>query len=170
MESLGFESPESDACPFRNNELGMIAAPDTKLIDRTRDGLKRSYDLEELGEDKRFLGFDVIRDREARKKAYYMKDTGAVSWVAYGTRPDIAYTVSRLAEANRPPWLTGCHHGTRPVAKCTTEAEFADLAPAALSVYLWVARIFLNAYLTVMNPLNKARTRAIDIQYKWAIE
>ena len=66
IESLGFESPESDACPFRNNELGMIAAPDTKLIDRTRDGLKRSYDLKELGEDKRFLGFDVIRDREAR--------------------------------------------------------------------------------------------------------
>lgn len=28
----------------------------------------------------------------------------------------------------------------------------------------------LNAYLTVMNPLNKARTRTIDIRYKCVIE
>ena len=37
-----------------------------------------------------------------RQKAY-IKDTGAVNWVACGTRPDIAYTVSRLAEANAGP-------------------------------------------------------------------
>lgn len=37
-----------------------------------------------------------------RQKAY-IKDTGAVNWVASGTRPDIAYTVSRLAEANAGP-------------------------------------------------------------------
>ncbi|KAK4243299.1 hypothetical protein C7999DRAFT_36371 [Corynascus novoguineensis] len=61
----------------------MIAAPDTKLIDRTRDGLKRSYDLKELGEDKRFLGFDVIRDREARKNSYTYGSGLARQWGVY---------------------------------------------------------------------------------------
>ena len=28
----------------------------------------------------------------------------------------------------------------------------------------------LNAFLTVTNPLNKARTRCIDIRYKWVME
>jgi len=30
----------------------------------------------------------------------YAKDTGAINWLSCGTRADIAYTVSRLAEAN----------------------------------------------------------------------
>ena len=72
------------------------------------------------------------------------------------------------------------------VALSTTEAEFTNLTPAALSAK-WVAKILedcgapqptptlvftdsLNAYLMVMNPLNKARTRTIDIRYKWVIE
>ena len=72
------------------------------------------------------------------------------------------------------------------VALSSTEAEFANLTPAALSAK-WVARILeecdapqpkptilftdsLNAYLTVMNPPNKARTRTIEIRYKWVIE
>ncbi|KAK3905144.1 hypothetical protein C8A05DRAFT_41855 [Staphylotrichum tortipilum] len=72
------------------------------------------------------------------------------------------------------------------VALSTTEAEFANLAPAILSAK-WVARILeecgapqpkpailftdsLNAYLTVMNPIDKARTRTIDIRYKCVIE
>ena len=72
------------------------------------------------------------------------------------------------------------------VALSSTEAEFANLTPAGLSAR-WVARILeecgapqktpsilftdsLNAYLTVLNPMNKARTRTIDIRYKWVIE
>lgn len=72
------------------------------------------------------------------------------------------------------------------VALSTTEAEFANLTPAALSAK-WVGKILeecgapqptptviftdsLNAYLTVMNPLIKARNRTIDIRYKWIIE
>ena len=176
---------------------------------------------------------------------------GAVNWVAYGARPDIAYTVSRLAEANAGPsqahldllkhllrnlkgtadrglefgspdlsiadllMLTFAdasladrmpsRHSTSGqvvfvagalvvwktkkqtfVALSTMEAEFANLTPAALSAQ-WVAWILeecgapqpkptilftdsLNAYLTVMNPLNKARIRTIDIRYKWVIE
>jgi len=30
----------------------------------------------------------------------YAKDTGTINWLSYGTRADIAYIVSRLAEAN----------------------------------------------------------------------
>ncbi len=72
------------------------------------------------------------------------------------------------------------------VALSTTEAEFSNLTPAGLSAK-WVARILeecgapqpapeilftdsLNAYQMVANPLNKARTRCIDIRYKWVIE
>ena len=72
------------------------------------------------------------------------------------------------------------------VALSTTEAKFTNLTPAALSAR-WVAKILddcgarqlnlvvfftdsLNAYRTVMNPLNRARTRNIDIRYKWVTE
>ena len=72
------------------------------------------------------------------------------------------------------------------VALSTTEAEYTNLTPAGLSGK-WVAQILaecgapqptptvvftdsLNAYQMVMNPLNKARTRTIDIRYKWVAE
>ncbi len=72
IESLGFESLESDVCLFRHKELGilvvlyvddlLIATPYVDLINYIRDSLKYSFDLKELGEVKHFLGFDVIRD------------------------------------------------------------------------------------------------------------
>jgi hypothetical protein len=302
---MGFESLDCDICLFRHKELGilvvlyvddlLIAARTTALINRTRDQLMQIYELKELGEVKRFLGFDVLRDRKARKvfvsqasyiKAFlakkgledcqpastpwpgkmdlpptweplmrlqkaYIKDTGSLNWTSTGTRPDISYTVSRLAEANAGPsqvhidlmkhlcrYLKGTidyglefgdvdikitdmkmatfadasladrlpsRHSTGAhavfvagapvlwktnkqtfVALSTTEAEFTNLTPAALSA-MWVSQILeecgapqkapsilftdgLNAYLTVLNPLNKARTRTIDIKYKWIIE
>ena len=186
----------------------------------------------------------------AQQKSY-IKDTGSINWAATGTRPDIAYTASRLAEANAGPsqahldlmkhllrYLNGTaeyglefggrelsiadlmmrtfadasladrlpsRHSTGGhavfvaggpvlwrtkkqtfVALSTTEAEFANLTPAGLSAK-WVFRILeecgaqqpapvilftdsLNAFLTVANPLNKARTRCIDIRYKWIME
>ena len=72
MESLGFESLESDVCLFKHKELGilvvlyvddlLIAISYVDLIDRIYDSLRYSFDLKELGEVKRFLGFDVIRN------------------------------------------------------------------------------------------------------------
>jgi len=72
------------------------------------------------------------------------------------------------------------------VASSTTEAEFANLLPAAQSA-LWVARILeeagapqpkptilytdsLNAQTVALNPNNSARTRNLDIRYKWVID
>ena len=65
----------------------------------------------------------------------------------------------------------------------TTEAEFINLTPTALSIK-WIAQICAeagypqgapllvhtdsqNARLAVLNPLQTARTRHIDIRYKW---
>ncbi len=72
IESLGFKSLESDVCLFRHKELGilvvlyvddfLIAIPYVDFIDYIRDGLRYSFDFKELGEVKRFLGFDIIRD------------------------------------------------------------------------------------------------------------
>ncbi len=67
----------------------------------------------------------------------------------------------------------------------TTEAEFINLTPTAHSL-LWIAQICKdagfdqprpllmhtdsqNARLTVLNPLEAAKTRGIDIRYKWII-
>jgi hypothetical protein len=304
MEDMGFEPIESDICLFRHKELGilvvlyvddlLVAAETKRLVHRTRDQLRQRFELKDLGEAKRFLGYDILRDRDARKifisqESYitallekkgmadcqpvttpwpskfelptqwsplmadqkaYIKDTGSINWVSCGTRPDIAYTVSRLAEANAGPskehldlmkhlyrYLKGTksygielgghfapndmnlmafgdasladrlptRHSTGGhvvfvaggpvqwktkkqtfVALSTTEAEFTNLTPTALSAK-WVAKILedcgakqplptvlftdsLNAYTTALNPLNKARTRAIDIRYKWVIE
>jgi len=304
MESLGFEALSSDLCLFRDRKRGvlvalyvddlLVAAQSVKSIFEVRNKLNAIYDLKELGEVRRFLGFDVVRDRDARKifitqssyiKALlkkvdmwdcspvsspwpnkfelptnweplmgaqkgYIKKTGSINWVACGTRPDISYTASRLCEANAGPsqehldllkhlfrYLRGTvdhgldfgghldtsdlklttfadaswadcqptRHSTGAyvvflaggpvywktkkqtfVALSTTEAEFTNLTPAGRSA-LWVAKILedcgvpqpapqilftdsLNAYITVMNPLNVARTRCIDIRYKWIIE
>ncbi len=187
----------------------------------------------------------------AERQKAYAKDTGAINWLSCGTRPDMAYTMSRLAEANAGPSqehldlmhhlyryikgtatygieLGGCdvdvtdmmmqvfadasladriptrhstaghvvfvaggpvHWKTKKqtfVALSTTEAEYTNLTPAGLSAK-WVGKILedcgapqptpmvvftdsLNAYQMVMNPLNKARTRTIDIRYKWVAE
>ena len=37
------------------------------------------------------------------KKKWYLKRTGSLNWLASGTRPDITYTVNRLAKANNGP-------------------------------------------------------------------
>ena len=181
----------------------------------------------------------------------YIKKTGLINWTSTSTRPDIAYTTSRLYEANSGPsqehldlmkhlfrYLRGTwnyalcfgggdltaddlkmmtfadasHADHQPsrhstgghiifvagapvfwktkkqtfVALSSTEAEFANLTPAGQSA-LWVAEILnecgyqqqipviihtnsMNVYITILNPLNTARTRYIDIQYKWIIE
>ena len=55
----------------------LIAAINAGIINGIRDRLRAIYDLKELGEVRRFLGFDVVRDRAARKifisQASYIK-------------------------------------------------------------------------------------------------
>jgi hypothetical protein len=304
LEELGFESLPSDFCLFRHKTTGalivlyvddlLIAAKSKTIIEAVRDGLMARYEMKELGEVKRFLGFDIMRDRKnhkiyisqetyiramlkkfgmdgvnpvktpwkpkfelprtweplTAKKSWYSSRTGALNWVSTGTRTDITYTTSRLSEANAGPseahidamnhlfrymagtmsycivlgsklplndmkllgyadaswaddpvyrYSTGGHvifvaggpvlwksKKQSFVALSTTEAEFANLTPTAYSLQ-WVAKILedcgapqpaphmiftdsKNAYLNVMNPLNAARTRCIDIRYKWIIE
>ncbi|EAQ83859.1 hypothetical protein CHGG_10263 [Chaetomium globosum CBS 148.51] len=305
LEERGFKALETDACLFRHKRYDillvlyvddlLIAAPSTAMIHTVRDEIIKQFELKELGPVKRFLGFDIVRDRKQKKifvsqESYtrallakremsdchptptpwpskmelpatwepvmkrqkaYIKDTGSLNWLACGTRPDIAYTVSRLAEANAGPsqahldllkhvfrylkgttdlgiefggdeiscddmrmmafadasladrlpsrQSTGGHSvflAGAPVlwkskkqtfvALSTTEAEFTNLTPTALST-MWVSQILKdcgipqkiptviftdsnNAYRTVLNPMNRARTRTIDINYKWIIE
>jgi hypothetical protein len=156
MENLGFEALDSDVCLFKHREVDilvvlyvddlLVAVPIVMLINRICDGLKAKFELKEMGEVKRFLGFDILCDRSNRKifilqetyirallakrgiedcilaatlwltkmtlpatgtwalvterQKTYAKDTGAINWLSYGTRADIAYIVLRLAEAN----------------------------------------------------------------------
>ena len=72
------------------------------------------------------------------------------------------------------------------VATSSTEAEFMNLTPTGMSL-LWIAKLLeelglkqrkplllltdsQNARINVLNPLNPARTRHIDIRYKWVID
>ena len=305
LKDLGFEPFNSDPCLFKHKKDGiyiilyvddlLISAPTVDDINKIRDKLRNKYKLKEMGEVKRFLGFDVIRDRKAKtiflsQEAYtrnllekfeyvdvtesqtpwpsnfelptiweplvhetkaYIKKTGSLNWLSMGTRPDITYTVSRLCEANSGPsesHLTLLKHLFRYLKRTaslgiqfggsdltendlrlrtyadashadhlltrhstgghvvflaggpvlwkskrqtfvtlsSTEAEFTNLTPAALSTQ-WVAQILreagcqqptpmllftdsANARANVLNPLNTASTRCIDIRYKWIIE
>jgi hypothetical protein len=77
MENLGFEALDSDVCLFKHREVDilvvlyvddlLVAVPTVTLINRTCDGLKAKFELKEMGEVKRFLGFDILRDRSNRK-------------------------------------------------------------------------------------------------------
>ncbi|KAK4031688.1 histidine phosphatase superfamily [Parachaetomium inaequale] len=158
MESLGFESLEFDACLFRNNELGilvvlyvddlLIAAPDTKLIDRTRDGLKRSYDLKELGEDKRFLGFDVIRDREARKLGVYIfhrhgdrtsKEWPPTSLTALGADQVLSsgtYFRNRYVESGASTPIASLSHDLAVLSQLTVTAPVDNVLQNSAQVFL----------------------------------
>jgi hypothetical protein len=117
---------------------------------------------------KTVTGEDVVDDDTQRD---YIKKTGKLNYLAIGTRADISFTVGKLCEAN---------------AKPSTEAEFINLTPAGISLK-WINKILtefgapqpapallltdsVNALATVLNPLNSARTRAIDIRYKYIID
>lgn len=77
MEQLGFKPLDSDICLFKHYPLDilvvlyvddlLIAATTTALIDGIRDGLKREFDIKELGKVKRFPGFDILGDRTTKK-------------------------------------------------------------------------------------------------------
>lgn len=182
---------------------------------------------------------------------HYQRETGSINYLVTGTRPDMAYTMMRLSEANAGPsneHLQLLHHlwryisGTKALGlRCggkmnptsdlhlraygdasfasdlitrasvgghvvmindcpvvwkskkqvlvtlsSTEAEFINLTPTALSL-LWVANIMkdaghhrqnplllftdsANARAVALNPLNTARTYHIDLRLKWIIQ
>jgi hypothetical protein len=77
MQKLGFTPINSDICLFRYvrdrvlvllyiDDL-LIAAKKYNAIAIVAAKLKKVYALKEIGEVKRFLGFNVIRDYKARK-------------------------------------------------------------------------------------------------------
>jgi hypothetical protein len=76
LEELGFISLSTDICLFRHKEDPIliilyvddfqIAAKTKALIDRTKEAIKKVYDIKELGETKRFLGLNITRNRKAR--------------------------------------------------------------------------------------------------------
>ncbi|KAH0430376.1 hypothetical protein CcaCcLH18_07888 [Colletotrichum camelliae] len=166
----------------------------------------------------------------------YIKETVCFNYLTTGTRPDMAYAVGELSQANAGPskahlramkhlfrYLKGIvYYGiifgspdsmidlslyatadsscadNKPslawksnkqtfVTLRSTEAEYINLTPAAVTVK-WLRRVVeqlldqkiptptilftdsANAYANVMNPLNEARTRHIDLRYKWIIQ
>lgn len=76
LEKIGMEPFASDVCLFRNKKTGtllilyvddlLISAKTVEEINRIRSDLESHYDLKSMGEAKRFLGFDIVRDRAKR--------------------------------------------------------------------------------------------------------
>ena len=74
--NIGFEPFSSDLCLFKHSKHEiyiilyvddlLISAPSVDDINRIRDKLRHKYKLKKMGEVKRFLGFDVVRDRKAK--------------------------------------------------------------------------------------------------------
>ena len=77
MEDLGLEVLDSDVCLLKHRELNilvvlyvddlLIAIPTIALVNCIRDSLKAKFELKEIGEVKRFLGFDILRNRTIKK-------------------------------------------------------------------------------------------------------
>ena len=76
MEKLRFVPFRSDIYLFQNKTTGvliilyvndlLIATPTLSAIDSVKEQLISTFEIKELGEVKRFLGFDVVRDRKNR--------------------------------------------------------------------------------------------------------
>ena len=191
----------------------------------------------------------IPNDEAAYARTSYQQQIGSLNYLAMNTRPDIAFTVNKLARGNHGPgddfqrilkhlwrYIQGTKDfalvlGTPPgipnnltvyadaafaddiqsrystaghiatlgkspihwtsrlqnlVTTSTTEAEFVNLTPAGKTL-LWLSSLMQelgkecpkplvlftdsrNARHTVLNPLNSARTRYIDVRYKWVID
>jgi hypothetical protein len=306
LRKLGFTAFNADLCMFRNEKTGalvilyvddmLVAAPTMAEIHNIRDQIRVHFELKDLGEARKFLGFTIYRDRENHRiylsqedyaramikrfdwedlnavatpwpsgfnlpkewsrdqnptgKTEYLSKTGSLNWYSMGTRPDITYTVNRLAEANSGAseehcqlmkhlarYITGTvkfaitFGGHLPIDRLglycyadaafaddlrtrystggyvvflaggpvfwkskkqglvvtsSTEAEFCNLTPATKALQ-WIAGLLKehqmdqgkalllftdskNARYAVLNPLNTARTRAIDVRYKYVVD
>jgi len=85
LKSMGFEPFNQDTCIFKNEKTGvllllyvddvLIAARQLTDIHLVRDQLMKHFELKEMGEIKRYLGFDVVRD--------YVNNTVFISQQAY---------------------------------------------------------------------------------------
>lgn len=73
MEELGFVPFDVDLCLFKNEETGalvilyvddiLVAASAMAEVHLIRDGIAKHFELKDLGEAKKFLGFMIHRDR-----------------------------------------------------------------------------------------------------------
>jgi len=110
---------------------------------------------------------------------------------AYGDASFAGDLLTRASTGGHVVFLAGCPVAWKSkrhtiVTLSTTEAEFINITPVAKDVQ-WVAQICKgagvpqptplvihadsqNAHLTVSNPLDTARTRHIDIRYKWVAQ
>lgn len=74
MKKMEFEPFNADLCLFYNRKLDtyvvlyvddlLVAAAIIELIQRTRDQLKESFQLKDLGEAKTFLGCEIHHEKE----------------------------------------------------------------------------------------------------------
>jgi len=77
MEDLGFEALDSDIYLLKHRELDilvvlyvddlLIVVPTIALVNCIYDGLKARFELKEMGKVKRFLSFNILRNRTTKK-------------------------------------------------------------------------------------------------------
>jgi hypothetical protein len=77
MRKLGWEPFDSDICLFKHEKLGallilyvddlLIAAPTVNDIYEIRDAIEKFFKLKNMGPAKRFLGYEILRDRDNRQ-------------------------------------------------------------------------------------------------------
>jgi hypothetical protein len=76
MKKLGFVAFGEETCIFMNQDLKviillyiddlLIAGPSLAIVKRTINDLAKHFKLKEMGEVKRFLGYDILRDWDSR--------------------------------------------------------------------------------------------------------
>lgn len=94
LKALGFDSFNSDLCLFKNSRTGaliliyvddfLMAAPELGEIYRTAKIINSHYSLKEIGEAKKFLGFEIIRNRSERKIQLSQRSYAEKTLVKYG--------------------------------------------------------------------------------------
>jgi hypothetical protein len=77
MRKLGWEPFDSDICLFKHEKLGallilyvddlLIAAPTVQDVHEIRDAIGKFFKLKNMGPVKRFLGYEILRDRDNRQ-------------------------------------------------------------------------------------------------------
>jgi hypothetical protein len=83
MKKLGFIPFNSDLCLFKHDKLGvlvilhvddmLVSGPTSADIRQAIDLMKAQFEIKELGEARRFLGFEITRDRT--KQLIYLSQT-----------------------------------------------------------------------------------------------
>eukprot|EP00794_Sanderia_malayensis_P008499 gene8499-9408_t len=167
----------------------IIASDTIPMLEEVKTMLSERFKMKDMGVISRFLGIDfkVEDEKITMDQEEYRKAIGSLIYAMTCTRPDLSWTVTKLAQYSHNPtvehWTTVKHSRKQPtVALSTCEAEYIATTVAAqegkflkqllndIEIDIVDRPIMLftdnqSAIAVAKDPIKSQRNKHIDIKY-----